>query len=95
MTEELAPENTLGLRVERDRTVLRLIWNRESPAILGALSGTLLIRAGKQQRTVRLTPDQLQAGSILYVPTADRIDFQLLIVARDYQIIQDYVPVLL
>jgi hypothetical protein len=91
---EFTPANSLGFKVKRNRADLLLDWNRESPAVVDALSGTLIIRAGNLERSVALTRDQLRQGSVLYAPTAGRVAFRLQIVGRDYEVTEDLLAVL-
>ena len=91
---EFTPANSFGFKVKSNRADLLLDWNRESPAVVDALSGTLIIRAGNLERSVALTRDQLRQGSVLYAPTAGRVAFRLQIVGRDYEVTEDLLAVL-
>lgn len=93
---ETAPaKSTLALNAERRGGDLLLSWNRASPAILNAVTGILFIQAGKSNRNLVLTPDQLRSGSVLYTPTADQVEIRLEVVGSGQRVTNDSVIVLL
>jgi len=65
------------LTVERQDKDLKLIWNRQSPMIAGATSGTLTITEGNRDRTIPLSAAQLRTGTILYAAAGGQIQLQL------------------
>jgi hypothetical protein len=73
----VSPTISLGLQAERQNSDLKLSWNRESSALLGATSGILSIREGGSFRQFTLDPTQIRSGSILYAPATDQIEIQL------------------
>ena len=86
---------TLALTAERRGTDLLLSWDRESPAIASAITGSLFIQAGNDHRDLVLTPEQLRSGSVFYTPTGDQIDIRLQVVGRNDSVTYDSVIVLL
>ena len=70
-------KQTLGLKAERQNSDLLLTWNRESAAVLNAISGVLSIEEGGGNRRITLDPVQVRHGSILYAPATDQIQLQL------------------
>jgi hypothetical protein len=73
----------LGLSLDQQGSNLRVYWNRESPLILSANFGMVVIREGSKSRNVPLSPDQLRSGSILYAPTTDQMEIELNVVAGE------------
>jgi protein TonB len=72
-----AREVYFGLQAERQNGDLKLTWNRESPVVLNATSGVLVIEDGGSSRKITLDPMQVRSGSILYAPATDQVQMQL------------------
>jgi TonB family protein len=69
---------SLGLTVESRSAHLRVSWSRDNPHVRAARSGTLTIADGEHPiETVILNADQIKAGTVLYVPSGNRIRFRL------------------
>ncbi|HXI42608.1 MAG TPA: hypothetical protein VNH83_21675, partial [Bryobacteraceae bacterium] len=74
----------LALRVERKDNDLRVSWNRKAEAVVHAKEAALSIRDGDaQQQELRLTPEQLRYGSVLYTPANGSVQFRLEVTAPD------------
>jgi hypothetical protein len=69
--------SSFGLRAERQNGDVKLTWNRESPAITGAVSGALTIHDGDSTRELALDASQVRDGSVLYQPLNDQVRMQL------------------
>lgn len=67
----------LGLRVGSEGDRLVLTWNRQSPFLQAAASGTLVIQDGSQRQEVRLDASQLADGSVSYKPLSSDVSFRL------------------
>ncbi len=68
---------SLGLNVVPEGDVLRITWNRNSPAVRSGTGGTLRIDEGTQRRDLTLTPAQLSSGSVMYRSGAVDVTFHL------------------
>jgi hypothetical protein len=74
----------LALRVERKDNDLRVSWNRKASAVIQAKEAALSIRDGDaQQQELRLTPEQLRYGSVLYTPANSSVQFRMEVTAPD------------
>jgi len=74
----------LALRVERKDNDLRVSWNRKASAVVQAKESALSIRDGDaQQQELRLTPEQLRYGSVLYTPANSSVQFRMEVTAPD------------
>ena len=68
----------LALQVERRGGDLRVSWNRHALAIARAIEAALVIRDGDlHEQHLRLGPDELRHGSILYTPANPTVQFRL------------------
>lgn len=67
----------LGLKVARDGPALRISWKPVSPVMTGAQRGVLSIVDGDYRRELQLGSDQLQSGSLLYMPLSGDVQLRL------------------
>jgi TonB family protein len=67
----------IHLTVEQAGTALRIVWDRNSPAIRSATRGVLHIDDGTYHGDQSLAPSQLNAGSFLYEPKSAEERFRL------------------
>jgi len=67
----------LGLQARTQDHDLQLTWDRESPSIAAATSGSLSIEDGPLKREISLDAQQLRGESILYSPKSDQVLIQL------------------
>ncbi len=66
-TDQHRPEY-LHLTVQRAGTALRVVWDRDSPAIRGATRAVLHIDDGAYHSDLGLAPSQLREGNLIYEP---------------------------
>jgi hypothetical protein len=71
------PYVDLGFRAERAGSGIRLTWQGALPVVASAYGGTLRINDGGLYRAVELTAAQTRAGSLVYSPQSDDIEFRL------------------
>jgi rare lipoprotein A len=70
--------SAVALHVERRGDNIRVTWERHTPRIARATDGVLFIEDGDlPQREVRLSAEDLHSGSVLYVPSSERVRFRL------------------
>lgn len=70
--------SALALKVERQGSDLQVTWNRSGSPIQEATAGTLSIRDGEGAvQELQLDATQLHAGSALYRPASNRVEFRL------------------
>ncbi|MFN7993867.1 MAG: energy transducer TonB [Bryobacteraceae bacterium] len=69
--------NEIGLSVRSTGQGLKVVWNQQSPVLLGAKSGVLTIQDGDEPRQVMLTVDELRHGTLVYVPQSPSAQFRL------------------
>jgi TonB family protein len=67
----------LHLTVEQAGTALRIVWDRNSPAIRSATRGVLHIDDGTYHGDQSLAPSQLNSGRFLYEPKSTEERFRL------------------
>lgn len=67
----------LSLSTEKRGKEVLLSWDRHSPAVQSADFGMLSIREGDAGRNIRLSAEQLQQGSVLYMARTDRVEMEL------------------
>lgn len=67
----------LSLSIEKRGAEVLLSWDRRSPAVQSADFGMLSIREGDAGRNIRLSAEQLQQGSVLYMARTDRVEMEL------------------
>jgi hypothetical protein len=72
-----AARPSMSLRAIRRNADLELTWNRDSPLIAAATSGTLWIQEGASTRQVSFDAAELRNGSLLYSPRTDQILMRL------------------
>lgn len=76
-TEHALPATQLALNVERNGKSLKLVWDRNTPAVRHADGAVLWISDGEHLKRINLDPGQLERGSVAYWPTTNDIDFRL------------------
>lgn len=83
-TFQKSSANPVGLdlvaKPENGKIVVR--WDRSSPSIQDALSGSLRIMAGEFSKMVKLDSRQLQNGSVIYMDSENKVSFRLEVVTR-------------
>ena len=67
---------SLGLAIERAGSALRLVWNRDNPAIRDADRGVLVVKESGTERRIDIPKDQLSSGG-MYVKGAPDMNVQL------------------
>jgi len=90
-----AAPGSIGLQAERHNGDLKLTWDRQSPLIGSAISGTLVIEDGAAKREIRLDAGMVHSGSLLYSPVGDQIQMQLTVEGPQQQTTTETVLVLL
>ena len=76
-TEHALPANQLALNVARNGKSLKLVWDRNAPAVRHADGAVLWISDGEHVKKINLDPGHLEHGSVAYWPTTNDIDFRL------------------
>jgi len=76
-------EAPLSLSIEKRGPEVLLSWDRHSPAVHGADFGMLSIREGDSGRNIRLSAEQLQQGSVLYMARTDRVEMELNLISGE------------
>jgi hypothetical protein len=77
------PRNDVRLRVENaSSNQLRITWNRESAPVLLAHAAAIEIQDGGTYREALLTPDQLRAGSLVYLRESGTVEVRLRLESR-------------
>jgi TonB family protein len=69
----------LGISVDPVGSLLRVTWNRNSPAVRSGASGALRIDDGHNHRDIPLNPGQLSNGSVMYRPDSRDVTFRLVV----------------
>ncbi len=69
--------SSVSLRARRQNGDLELTWDRTSAVVRAATSGTLFVEDGDVRLEIPLDAAQVRGGSVLYVPSTDRIQLQL------------------
>jgi hypothetical protein len=73
-----APASPFSLQAETRGSDLRVSWDRSAPALSDAVSATITVRdGGLEPQVITLDADQLKAGSLLYRPSSDRVEFRM------------------
>ena len=67
----------LALRVSRDGPLLRLDWDRQSPAVKAAKRAILSIDDGGMRKQLELDDVQTATGGVAYWPTSGDVNFRL------------------
>jgi hypothetical protein len=78
-----APAEALRLAVSVAGTQLDITWDRESPAILRAQRGVLVITDGAHRERVPLSAQQLREGRVLYTRVTREVALRLEVTADD------------
>jgi hypothetical protein len=73
----------LKLSLNKTANAITLRWDRRAPAIQAAQRGTVLIEDGQIRMTRDLEANELQGGSIVYVPTTTSVHFRLQVFPRE------------
>lgn len=71
------PPTQLGFSASRQGSDWRLVWNRAAITRFNAVGAMLAIRDGGVDRLQFLSPQDLAAGTILYVPRTSELSFHL------------------
>ena len=74
---------SLALSVAKSGDSLNIRWDRQAPAIRGALRGVLFINDGAYHKQLDLDPSQLQIGSVIYRRVSGDVAFKLEVFTRD------------
>jgi hypothetical protein len=74
--------DTVALNVEHAGRELKLTWNHLADVIRQAEYATLQIRDGQSTRELRLDRDELQTGSVRYLPKTGDVHFQFRVVTQ-------------
>ncbi len=72
-----SPRADFSLELERAGSDYRVTWDGQSPVILAAKRGTLLIRDGSFQKEITLDRDQLASAGVVYAPSTTDVSFRL------------------
>jgi hypothetical protein len=83
----------MELHANRQNGELLVTWNRESPLIQNAASGTMSIEDGQVRREILLDAVQLKSGSIVYSPLTDQIGLRLAVTADGKTAVESVVVV--
>jgi protein TonB len=67
----------LGLKLEQSGAAWRLTWNPESPALLKATKGRLIVTDGGMHKTIDLDSSDLRGGAIVYSPITEEVVLRL------------------
>jgi hypothetical protein len=75
----IAPQQAyaLSLKVTESGDNLHLSWDRNAPAVKAASAGRLSIQDGDQAKSLSLSRDQLQGGSVMYRRLTGAVEFRL------------------
>ncbi len=88
------PPIVLGLHAERENGDLKLTWDRQSLAIIGALSGVLSIEEAGARRSLTLDPALLRSGNVVYAPVSDQVHVQLTVFGMQGSVSESAVVIL-
>ncbi len=87
---DVAPTGSLGhdlteldLTATVENDLLRITWNKSSPAIASAKQAILSIADRAARRQLTLSTDQLQAGALVYPHESDDVTVRLRVVGSD------------
>jgi hypothetical protein len=89
-----APASRLGFTAKHYGSDWRLMWNREALTRLNAMGAMLAIRDGGVDRLQFLSPQDLAAGAIFYVPRTTDLSFNLKVTVPDGSEIEEQIRVL-
>ena len=78
-----AANTSFGLAAKRQGHDLVLSWNTESPAIVSAVTGILVIQTREDLQDFTLGPRELRSGRFVYKSTAEQIDIRLHVFDRN------------
>jgi hypothetical protein len=80
-----APQDplTLSLTAAKADETIQLRWDRQSPAVLRARGGRLIITDGSHTQTLDLDSGQLQNGTVIYRYLTGVVGFRLEVYAQD------------
>jgi hypothetical protein len=67
----------LSLAATKTNGEIQLRWDRQSPAVLKARGGRLVIADGDHEQTVEFDASQLQNGTVVYRYLSGKVDFRL------------------
>jgi TonB family protein len=84
----------LGLSATHEGSDWRLVWSREALQRLGAVGAMLTIRDGGVDRLQFLSPLDLNAGAILYVPKTSDLLFNLRVTLPEGPDVEEQIRVL-
>ena len=70
-------DRRLGLKVERSGEAWQLGWDPNSPVVLAATKGHLLITDGTLQKDLDLSLSELHGGTVMYTPITDDVVLRL------------------
>ena len=73
----------LSLAVERQGDSLHLRWDPNAPAIRGGKRAVLVITDGASSRTLKIEPDQLRAGSVIYRRVSEPVSFKMEVFVKE------------
>jgi TonB-like protein len=91
----VSAETMLDLKVGWRENNLYVSWSRNLPVLDHAKEAVLSISDGEaQMQNLRLEPDQLRNGSVVYAPTHSKVQFRLEIAGDDGRKISETVIVL-
>lgn len=81
----------LGITITKTGTNVQIRWDRQAPAIRAAQKGVLTIEDGAYSRPVALNAFDLQSGSVVYPPQANRVRFRLDVIVNDHDTVTEVV----
>jgi protein TonB len=84
----------LGFSASHEGSDWRLVWNRDAILRLNAVGAMLTIRDGGADRLQFLSPQDLTAGSLFYVPRTSDLTFNLKLALPDGSDIEEQIRVL-
>lgn len=92
-TSSSAPSR-LGFSAKHEGADWRIVWSRDALARLNVLGAMLSIRDGGVERLQFLSPQDLAAGAILYVPKTSDLTFHLKVTVPEGPEIEEQIRVL-
>jgi TonB family protein len=69
----------IAMKVQRTGSELEVSWNPQAPKVTQATGGRLVIAEGARNETLKLSPQQLETGHLLYTSEAEdiRMDMEI------------------
>ena len=84
----------IGLGIERTGHDVQITWDGASALLRSATLGILRIRDGTNSKDIRISPEELKQGSLLYIPASNDVEIHMKVFTPDDRSVDESVRII-